>query len=133
MAVADRAKALEARLAVMLAACAKAHAHPDGEARRLRRTLAAAAQEIARLRARVAALEAMTALDETTLESMEAHRRVHLAPDAPAWLVAEVRRAFRRRFHPDREADGAGRSRSEEVFKRAEACFAVIEGRRGER
>jgi hypothetical protein len=56
---------------------------------------------------------------------------VHLTPDAPAWLVFEVRRAFRRRYHPHGQADPGRRRRSEEVFKRIEAIFAEIERLRG--
>jgi hypothetical protein len=91
----------------------------------LRDLLAAAAGEIARLRARLAATEARGA--DGSAEAALPHRRVHLTPDAPAWLVAEVRRAFRRRYHPDRHGDPAPRRRAEEIFKRAEAVFAAIE------
>lgn len=87
----------------------------------LREMLAAAAGEIARLRLRLAAAEAARGGEHGP------HRRVHLTPDAPAWLVAEVRRAFRRRYHPDRQADPARRRRAEEVFKRTEAVFAAID------
>lgn len=122
-----RAKALEGRLRHMLAACAAASPPAERETQRLRSTLAAAAQEIAALRARVAALEAAQAAPEVAFALADAHRRVHLTPDAPAWLVGEVRRAFRRRYHPDAVADRQRRPRAEEVFKRAEACFAEIE------
>lgn len=124
----SRAKALEARLRRMLAACAAGPRPPDGEARRLRQTLAAAAQEIAMLRARIAAQD----MENPPPGLAEAYRRVHLMPDAPAWLVAEVRRAFRRRYHPDTVADRARRPRAEEVFKRAEVCFETIERLREE-
>lgn len=117
-----RAKALEARLGRMIAACTPGIGPAPDAVPRLRGALAAAAAEIVRLRARLAALEGAAACP---------YRRVHLAADAPSWLVAEVRRAFRRRYHPDTEADQQRRRRAEEVFKRAEADFAEIERRRG--
>lgn len=86
----------------------------------LREMLAAAAGEIARLRARLVAVTAEEA-------GAGPHRRVYLTPDAPAWLIAEVRRAFRRRYHPDSQPDASRRTRAEEVFKRAEAVFTAIE------
>lgn len=115
-----RAKGAQARIAGMLAGAPPAPRAADAAA--LRGMLAAAAMEIARLRARLAATEA---------EAPGPHRRVHLTADAPAWLVAEVRRAFRRRYHPDRQAEAGRRRRSEEVFKRAEAVFEEIERLRG--
>jgi murein DD-endopeptidase MepM/ murein hydrolase activator NlpD len=121
-----RAKALEARLARMIAACA-APSHPEQrQAARLRRTLVAAAREIAALRARLA-----MAMPLPDAAADCPYRRLHLTPDAPAWLVAAVRRAYRRRYHPDTAGDQQHRGRSEEVFKRAEADFAEIERRRG--
>ncbi|MBW6396454.1 hypothetical protein KPL78_01285 [Roseomonas sp. HJA6] len=126
-----RAKALEERLRGMLAACAAMPPPAEGEIRRLRGTLAAAAQEITALRARIAALDAARTPLDPSGEAGDLHRRVHLAPDAPAWLVAEVRRAFRRRYHPDAVADRQRRPRAEEIFKRAEACFDAIERLRG--
>ncbi|MBR0651465.1 hypothetical protein GXW78_17475 [Roseomonas terrae] len=121
-----RARALEARLGRMILDCA-AGPDPGPPVRRLRATLAAAGEEIARLRARVSVLEQTQAAAEPACP----YRRVHLAPDAPAWLIAEVRRAFRRRYHPDTEPDQRRRQRSEDVFKRLEAHFAEIERRRG--
>lgn len=115
-----RAKALEARLAVMIAMCTASPPPAPDQLLRLRRMLAAAAQEIATLRARLAVLEAAPG-------EAGPHRRIHLTPDAPAWLVAAVRRAYRRRYHPDAAADQQHRRRSEEVFKRAEAVFEAIE------
>ena len=119
-----RARALLARLQrLQEEACAA----PRGMAvADLRDLLAAAAGEIARLRRALALAEArLGALPDEA----GPHRRVHLTPDAPAWLVAEVRRAFRRRYHPDSHANAGRRSRAEEVFKRAEAVFAEIEAR----
>lgn len=113
-----RAKALEARLSRMIAACAET---PADQPTRLRATLAAAGREIAALRARLAALEAGPS------DSADAYRRLHLTPDVPSWLLAEIRRAYRRRYHPDTAADQQHRRRSEDVFKRTEADFAAIE------
>ncbi|MEO3474202.1 hypothetical protein AAFN86_20200 [Roseomonas sp. CAU 1739] len=122
-----RAKALEARLAAMIAACAAAPVPALDPAPRWRAMLAAAAREITTLRARLAALENAPPV------AAEAgpHGRVHLTPDAPAWLVTEVRRAYRRRYHPDTATEQQNRRRSEEVFKRAEAVFEAIERMRG--
>lgn len=124
-----RAKALEARLARMIAACAAAPPTAGGEVERLRTTLAAAAREIVALRARLVALEGAQAGQAP--DPADPFRRVHLTPDAPAWLVTEVRRAYRRRYHPDAAANQQNRHRSEEVFKRVEAVFAAIERLRG--
>ena len=90
---------------------------------------ASTAQALA-LRARIVALE-RAAPAPGPAAAADPYRRVHLTADAPAWLVAEVRRAFRRRHHPDTAADQQNRRRSEEVFKRAEADFAAIARLRG--
>lgn len=121
-----RAKVLQARLERMLAG----HAAPDASAVELRGLLAAAAAEIEDLRARLREAEAACRAAPPAAEAVGEpgpHRRVYLTPNAPAWLVAEVRRAFRRRYHPDAQEDPARRRRAEEVFKRAEAVFAEIE------
>jgi hypothetical protein len=120
-----RAKALQARIERMRQA---AEAAPRGAGSvELREMLAAAAQEIGLLRARLAAREAAMACPGPEASAPGPHRRVYLTPDAPAWLVADVRRAFRRRYHPDAHDDPGRRRRAEEVFKRAEAVFAEIE------
>jgi hypothetical protein len=117
-----RAKAVQARVARMVEAAAAAPRSAGGA--ELRAMLAAAAREIAALRAR---LEAAPAAGGAALGEPGPHRRVYLTANAPAWLVAEVRRAFRRRYHPDGHDEPARRRRAEEVFKRAEAVFAEIE------
>jgi len=94
----------------------------------LRDLLASAAGEIVRLRGALATAQARLAATAPDGQTGP-HRRVYLTPDAPAWLVAEVRRAFRRRYHPDSHGNAGGRGRAEEVFKRAEAVFAEIEAR----
>ncbi len=121
-----RAKALLARLQRLQE---EAGAAPRGMAvADLRDLLASAAGEIVRLRAALATAQARLAAAGQN-EDPGPHRRVYLTPDAPAWLVTEVRRAFRRRYHPDSQAHEARRGRAEEVFKRAEAVFAEIEAR----
>jgi len=124
-----RAKVVAARIQAMLDAAPYAPRHAS--AAELRALLAAAAAEIARLRACLARAEAGRAAPRRrpgeAVGEPGPHRRVYLTPNAPAWLVAEVRRAFRRRYHPDAYADPARRRRAEEVFKRAEAVFAEIE------
>lgn len=119
-----RAKALLARIGAMAAG---EDAPPRVGAAELREMLAAAAREISRLRGRLAAAGDTPAV--RAQGEPGPHRRVYLTPNAPAWLVAEVRRAFRRRYHPDMHADPVRRRRAEEVFKRAEAVFAEIERR----
>lgn len=125
-----RAKALRARLERMLDGAAGS-AGADAPQAELRSLLAAAAAEIALLRARLqeseAALAARPAGPAEVVGELGPHRRVYLTPDAPSWLVAEVRRAFRRRYHPDTHPDLARRRRAEDVFKRAEAVFDEIE------
>jgi hypothetical protein len=123
-----RARALLARLQ---ARQQEASSAPRGmDVADLRDLLATAAGEIVRLRAALAAAQAR--LDSMRDEAPAAagpHRRVYLTPEAPAWLVTEVRRAFRRRYHPDGHDEPGRRRRAEEVFKRAEAIFAEIEAR----
>lgn len=129
-----RAKALHARIARMVDGMA---VPPRGASvSELRDMLATAAREIDRLRARLK--DAEQAQGDPRRPASEPghgdavgdpgpHRRVYLTPNAPAWLVAEVRRAFRRRYHPDAHDDAGRRRRAEEVFKRAEAVFEEIE------
>jgi hypothetical protein len=121
-----RAKALHARILRMIDR--EPGPAPGAGPAELREMLAAAAEEISRLRGLLSAAEAGGAGGQAVGEPGP-HRRVYLTPNAPAWLVAEVRRAFRRRYHPDGHADPSRRRRAEEVFKRAEAVFAEIEGK----
>lgn len=122
-----RAKALCLRLGRMLDGAA-GPAGADAPQTELRSLLAAAAAEIALLRARLRESEAAArAVVPEAAGEPGPHRRVYLTPDAPFWLVAEVRRAFRRRYHPDAHPDPTRRRRAEDVFKRAEAVFDEIE------
>ncbi len=124
-----RAKALQARITGMIEAIAPVA--PGASATHLRGLLAAAAREIALLRERLAAAELVATAQRLQggdpVDARQPHRRVYLTPNAPAWLVTEVRRAFRRRYHPDSQGDETRRRRAEEVFKRAETVFAEIE------
>jgi hypothetical protein len=95
----------------------------------MRRYLAIAAEEIAVLRKRLADAEAeIKHLKETPADG-SAHARVYLTPNAPLWLIVEARRAFRRRYHPDKQTDPAKRQNAEEIFKRAEEVFESLQGR----
>ena len=95
----------------------------------MRRYLAIAAEEIAVLRKRLQDAEAeLKQLKETPADGSP-HARVYLAPNAPLWLIVEVRRAFRRRYHPDKQTDPAKRQNAEEIFKRAEEVFENLQGR----
>ena len=127
-----RAKALAARISDMRDAAP--YDPRDAGPAELREMLVAAAEEIARLRACLARSGAGSAATPPArgdaVGEPGPHRRVYLTPNAPAWLVAEVRRAFRRRYHPDGHADPVRRRRAEEVFKRAEAVFDEMERQR---
>ena len=95
----------------------------------MRRYLAIAAEEIAILRKRVADAEsALKALRDTPVGETP-HAQVYLSPNAPLWLIVEVRRAFRRRYHPDRQSDPEKRARAEDIFKRAEEVFARLDAK----
>ena len=95
----------------------------------MRRYLAIAAEEIAVLRKRLQDAEAdLKQLKETPADGSP-HARVYLTPNAPLWLIVEVRRAFRRRYHPDKQTDPVKRQNAEETFKRAEEVFENLQGR----
>lgn len=53
------------------------------------------------------------------------HRRVGLAENAPGWLVAAARRAYRAALHPDRHPEWA-KEEAERRFKAAENVFDAI-------
>ncbi|MCA3273088.1 MAG: hypothetical protein ING09_00150 [Roseomonas sp.] len=95
----------------------------------MRRYLAIAAEEIAVLRKRLQDAETELKKFKETPTDGSAHARVYLTPNAPLWLIVEVRRAFRRRYHPDRQTDPAKRQNAEEIFKRAEEVFENLKGR----
>lgn len=58
-------------------------------------------------------------------------RRVYLTETAPPWLVDQVRRAFRLRFHPDRFTEPELKARAEATFKDAEEVFRQITANSG--
>jgi len=52
-------------------------------------------------------------------------RRVGLDESAPEWVAVVVRRAYRKRLHPDAHPEGR-KTEAERLFKEAEAVFADI-------
>lgn len=101
----------------------------DGTAREeaMRGTLAAAAVTIEHLRRRLVEAEHRAEEAERGApQGLSPHHRVFLTADAPLWLLNEVRRAFRRRYHPDAYSDPEARRRAEAAFKRAEEVFASL-------
>ncbi|MCA3364498.1 MAG: hypothetical protein INF79_02650 [Roseomonas sp.] len=52
-----------------------------------------------------------------------------MSPNAPMCLIVEACRAFRRRYHPDKQTDPIKRQNAEEIFKRAEEVFENLQGR----
>lgn len=85
----------------------------------LRGRLAAALREIDLLRGE------MYALESRRRSEASGHEALGLAFDAPRWLLLEVRRAYRRRHHPDRYT-GPARDDAERRFKEFEAQFSAI-------
>ncbi len=57
------------------------------------------------------------------------HGRVGLTKDAPPWLVAAARRAYRAALHPDRHPP-AVKEEAERRFKAAESVFEAIAAQR---
>jgi DnaJ-class molecular chaperone len=53
-----------------------------------------------------------------------------MTANAPLWLIQDVQRAFRVRYHPDRH-EVSGKRKAEEVFQEAEQVFAKILALRG--
>ncbi|HYF07370.1 MAG TPA: hypothetical protein VD970_07085 [Acetobacteraceae bacterium] len=113
----------------------EAEASPELAARLedMAQELRALRDQLARAERRVRAAEARAAQAERQAEQRPTvaptiHDRVHLAPTAPGWLVEAAQRAFRMRYHPDRFADAASKSRAEAVFKEAEAVFTRLRG-----
>jgi hypothetical protein len=56
--------------------------------------------------------------------------QVHLASNAPEWVVLAVRTAFRVRYHPDKQEGAEKKLRAEHKFKLAENVFSQILGRK---
>ena len=59
------------------------------------------------------------------LDRLLDYARLGLTPEAPRWLVIEVRRAYRRRHHPDRFT-GAERLAAERQFQELERLFSAL-------
>ncbi|MBM3587339.1 MAG: J domain-containing protein [Alphaproteobacteria bacterium] len=119
------ARRIEHALATILTKLPGRGAPPE----EMRRYLAIAAGETAILRNRLQDAEAeLKQLKETPADG-SAHARIYLAPNRPLWLIVEVRRAFRRRYHPDKQTDPAKRHNAKELFKCAEEVFETLQGR----
>ncbi len=58
------------------------------------------------------------------------YRKVGLHQDAPAWVIAAVRRAYRAKLHPDAHP-ASRKAEAERRFKEAEQVFAEIGCLRG--
>jgi multidrug resistance efflux pump len=67
---------------------------------------------------------------QTTNRSNPLFRRVGLDECAPEWLVMAVRRAYRKRLHPDAHPEGQ-KAEAERRFKEAEGVFDEIWKLRG--
>ncbi len=80
---------------------------------------------------RAAAAERALAAESLPPRGLPLLRRVHLAETAPPWLVDQVRRAFRLRFHPDRFTEPELKARAEDTFKDAEEVFRQITANSG--
>lgn len=92
----------------------------------LQARLEAMERRVREAEARASAAERVLATEALPSRGNGLLRRVHLAETAPVWLIDAARRAFRLRFHPDRFADPAMKSRAEETFKEAEEVFRQI-------
>ena len=54
------------------------------------------------------------------------HGRVYLTANAPQWLILDVRRSFRTRYHPDRHEGVENKTRAQKVFQESEQVFSKI-------
>ena len=91
--------------------------------------------ELAQARSRMAELErqveaSCTSAAQASGSANRLHRRVGLHPDAPAWVVAAVRRAYRAKLHPDAHP-ASRKTEAERRFKEVEAIFDQIAKLRG--
>ncbi len=115
-------------------------AGPSGDADSRKRSEQARDHES--LRARCAALETelRKALERKALLESEVgrlrsqsqqpagspHGKVYLTSNAPEWLILDVRKSFRTRYHPDKHAGAERKIRAERAFQDAEQVFAQI-------
>ena len=91
--------------------------------------------ELTQARSRVAELEAQVATMRASAAQASGsgnrlYRRVGLHEDAPAWVIAAVRRAYRAKLHPDAHP-AFRKAEAERRFKQAEAIFDQIANLRG--
>jgi hypothetical protein len=91
--------------------------------------------ELARARSRVAELGAQVATMRANAaqgggSGNRLYKRVGLHENAPAWVVAAVRRAYRAKLHPDAHP-ASRKAEAERRFKEAEAIFDQIAKLRG--
>ncbi len=106
----DRADPSNASRASLLARCDRL----EREVRRLRQHKQALEEEVGRLRARPPPRPGAI------------HGRVHLTPDAPRWLISDVRKSFRLRYHPDKQEDAEEKLRVQRIFQEAEQVFSKL-------
>ena len=85
--------------------------------------LAQARSRMAELEAQVATMRASAA--QASGSANRLYRRVGLHENAPAWVVAAVRRAYRAKLHPDAHPTSR-KAEAERRFKVAEAIFNEI-------
>lgn len=106
---------------------ADAAASPHGvEQGDLKHQLSLARREITALRARLALHEPAGAPGlAPDLDRLLDYARLGLTPEAPRWLVIEVRKAYRRRHHPDRFI-GDERRAAERQFQALEKLFSGL-------
>src|SRR5215213_8174257 len=93
-----------------------------------RRELVQAHSRVCDLEREVEALRTSAPLGESSGNRL--YRRVGLHEDAPAWVVAAVRRAYRAKLHPD-AYPAFRKAIAEQRFKEAEGIFAQISKLRG--
>lgn len=89
----------------------------------LKGELARARSRVAELEAQVVTMRASAARDNGSGNPL--YRRVGLHQNAPAWVVAAVRRAYRAKLHPDAHPKSR-RAEAEKRFKEVEAIFDEI-------
>ena len=101
----------------------------------LEREIAGLQGDLAQARSRMAALEAQVAMMRASAaqgggSGNPLYRRVGLDQNAPTWLVAAVRRAYRAKLHPDAHP-AFRKAEAERRFKEAEGIFDQIAKLRG--
>jgi|GEM_PF-4303772 len=90
--------------------------------------VAEAEAEVETLRGEIERLRSAAAASEPDLRTA-LYRRVGLCENAPEWLVAAARRAYRAALHPDRHP-AHRKQEAENRFKLAESVFVAIAAQR---